>query len=158
MSRRATVVVLAVAAATILADLGTKVWAEAALADGVVDLGWVALRLAENPGVAFSLGAGAPTWAVSAVTGAAVVALAVMAMRGVLHPPAAAGLLLGGGLSNLIDRLGDGTVTDMIDLGWFPSFNVADIALNIGVGLVLLFGLFLHDDDPAHDPDELAAP
>lgn len=158
MSRRATVVVLAVAAATILADLGTKVWAEAALESGPVDFGWVALRLAENPGVAFSLGAGAPTWVVSVVTTVAVVALAVMAMRGVLHPPTAAGLLLGGGLGNLVDRLGDGTVTDMIDLGWFPSFNLADIALNVGVGLVLLFGLFFHEDEPAPDPDEITAP
>jgi len=162
VSRRATIVVLAVAAATIIADLGTKAWAEAALADGAVDFGWVALRLAENPGVAFSLGASAPTWLVSAITTAAVVALAVMAARGVLHPPAAAGLLLGGGLGNLIDRLGDSTVTDMIDLGWFPSFNVADIALNIGVGLVLLVGLFLHEDEdedePEHDADEVPAP
>lgn len=158
MSRRATIIVLAVAVGTIIADLGTKAWAEAALADGALDLGWVALRLAENPGVAFSLGAGAPTWLVSAITAAAVVALAVMAVRGVLHPPAAAGLLLGGGLGNLIDRLVDGTVTDMIDFGWFPSFNVADIALNVGVGLVLLVGLFLHEDEPAEDHDEIAAP
>lgn len=160
MSRRATIVVLAVAAGTIITDLGTKAWAEAALADGALDLGWVALRLAENPGVAFSLGASAPTWLVSAITSAAVVALAVMAVRGVLHPPAAAGLLLGGGLGNLIDRLGDGTVTDMIDLGWFPSFNVADVALNVGVGLVLLFGLFLHEgeDEAAADADEITAP
>ena len=144
MSRRATTILLVVAACTIAADLATKVWARAALAEGAVDLGWVALRLAENPGVAFSLGASAPAWVVSTVTTAAVVVLAVMAARGTLHPPAAAGLLLGGGLGNLIDRLQDGTVTDMIDLGWFPSFNVADIALNVGVGLVVLWGLFGH--------------
>ena len=150
MSRRALVVVLSVAVLTILADLGTKVWARAALADGALDLGWVALRLAENPGVAFSLGASAPAWVVSSVTTLAVVVLAVMAVRGTLHPPAAAGLLLGGGLGNLLDRLQDGTVTDMIDFGWFPSFNVADVALNVGVGLVLLWGLVHHDrDEPA---------
>ncbi len=149
MSRRAVAIVLAVAASTIVADLGTKAWARSALADGATDLGWVALRLAENPGVAFSLGASAPAWVVSTVTTLAVVVLAVMAMRGTLHPPAAAGLLLGGGLGNLVDRLQDGTVTDMIDFGWFPSFNVADIALNVGVGLVLLWGLFLHEDEPA---------
>ena len=147
MSRRALVVVLSVAGLTILADVVTKVWARDALADGAVDLGWVALRLAENPGVAFSLGADAPAWIVSTVTTLAVVVLAVMAVRGTLHPPAAAGFLLGGGLGNLLDRLQDGTVTDMIDFGWFPSFNVADIALNVGVGLVLLWGLFLHDHD-----------
>lgn len=149
MSRRATVVVLVVALATIAVDLGTKLWARAALADGAVDLGWVAFRLAENPGVAFSLGADAPAWLVMTVTSVAVAAIAVMAARGLLHPPAAAGLLLGGGLGNLLDRLASGTVTDMIDLGWFPSFNVADIALNIGVGLVLLWGLVLHDHDAA---------
>lgn len=156
MSRRATLVVLGVAVLTIVADLGSKAWARAALADGPVDLGWVALRLAENPGVAFSLGADAPAWVVSTVTTGAVVLIAVMAARGVLHPPAAAGLLLGGGLGNLIDRLASGTVTDMIDFGWFPSFNVADIALNVGVGLVLLWGLFLHnEEEPAADPDEV---
>lgn len=155
MSRRAATVVLVTALLTIVADLGTKVWARAALGDGAVDLGVVALRLAENPGVAFSLGADAPAWLVSTVTTGAVVVLAVMAMRGSLHPPAAAGLLLGGGLGNLVDRLHDGTVTDMIDLGWFPSFNVADVALNVGVGLVLLFGLFLHDPDGHDDEDGL---
>ena len=151
VSRRAIIVVLAVTAATIVADLGTKVWARSALDDGAVDLGWVALRLAENPGVAFSIGAGAPDGVVTAITLVAVLALAVMALRGALHPPAAAGLLLGGGLGNLLDRLGDGTVTDMIDLGWFPSFNVADIALNVGVALVLVVGLFLHPDEPADE-------
>ena len=160
MSRRAVVVVLAVAAATIVADLGSKVWARAALEDGAADFGWVALRLAENPGVAFSLGANMPPWVVMAVTTAAVVLLAVMAMRGTLHPPAAAGFLLGGGLGNLIDRLQDGTVTDMIDLGWFPSFNVADIALNVGVGLVLLWAL-LHgaedDESPETEADDPTA-
>jgi signal peptidase II len=157
VSRRASIVVLAVAAATIVADLGTKAWAERALADGAVDLGWVSLRLAQNPGVAFSIGAGAPAWVVLAVTTGAVVLLAVMAMRGVLRPPSAAGLLLGGGLGNLIDRFTKGTVTDMIDFGWFPSFNVADIALNVGVGLVLIVGLFLHDDEePAIDDEEPA--
>lgn len=149
MSRRALVTVVVVAVATIAADLGTKAWARTALADGPLDLGWITLRLAENPGVAFSLGADAPAGVVPAITTVAVLVLAVMAVRGVLHPPSAAGLLLGGGLANLVDRFGDGTVTDMLDLGWFPSFNVADIALNVGVGLVLLVGLFGH-----HDEDE----
>jgi signal peptidase II len=119
----------------------------------------VALRLARNPGVAFSLGADAPSWLVALVTGGAVVLIAVMALRGTLHPPTAGGLLLGGGLGNLLDRLGDGTVTDMIDFGWFPSFNVADMALNVGVGLVLLVGLFgTHPDDEPGEPGEPGEP
>lgn len=156
VQRRAVRVTLAVAAAVIAVDLATKLWARAALADGPVDLGWVALRLAENPGVAFSLGADAPAWVVIGLTSAATVAIGVMALRGVLHPPSAGGLLLGGGLGNLLDRLAGGTVTDMIDLGWFPSFNVADIALNVGVALVLLAGLLgdEHRADDEQDEDE----
>ncbi len=152
MSRRLRITLL-VAVVTIVADLGTKAWANGALADGPVDLGFVMLRLAQNPGVAFSLGANAPAWVVGAITTAATVLIGIMALRGVLHPPAAAGFLLGGGLGNLIDRLANGFVTDMIDLGWFPSFNVADIALNVGVGLVLVVGLFGKE----HPADQLDA-
>lgn len=147
MSRRAVLVVLGVAVATIVADLATKAWAEAALADAPVDLGWITLRLSQNTGVAFGLGAGAPTGTVTVVTTLATLLIAWMALRGVLYPPTAGGLLLGGGLGNLLDRIGDHAVTDMLDLGWFPSFNVADVALNIGVGLVLLAAL-LHREHP----------
>ena len=43
-------------------------------------------------------------------------------------------------------------MTDFLDLGWFPSFNLADVALNVGVVLVLVTGL-LHADD--EDGDEV---
>jgi signal peptidase II len=49
------------------------------------------------------------------------------------------GFIFGGGFSNYIDRIGDGLVTDFIDLGWWPSFNVADSFIVIGVvGLIVL--------------------
>ena len=54
------------------------------------------------------------------------------------------GLLIGGAAGNLIDRLfrGDawlnGAVVDFIDLQWFPIFNVADMAVNVGAGLLIL--------------------
>ena len=48
------------------------------------------------------------------------------------------GLILGGGIANILDRLIDGTVTDMIQVGTFPIFNVADICINIGVALILV--------------------
>jgi len=48
------------------------------------------------------------------------------------------GLILGGGIANVIDRAIDGLVTDMIQVGSFPIFNVADASINIGFGLLLM--------------------
>ncbi len=48
------------------------------------------------------------------------------------------GLMLGGGIANVLDRLMDGRVTDMIQVGRFPIFNIADVCINIGVAILLL--------------------
>lgn len=64
------------------------------------------------------------------------------------HPIAAAaiGLMLGGALGNLIDRIIHGRVTDFIDPQRFPAFNVADTAINIGIASILIgYFLFSHD-------------
>jgi signal peptidase II len=50
----------------------------------------------------------------------------------------AAGLLTGGALGNLADRLRDGAVTDFIDPPSWPAFNVADIAITLGVVVLLM--------------------
>ena len=52
-------------------------------------------------------------------------------------------LILGGGVSNLIDRLIRGCVVDFIDLKIWPSFNLADSVITIGVA-VLAFGMFMN--------------
>jgi signal peptidase II len=51
-------------------------------------------------------------------------------------------LLFVGVLGNLVDRLFLGFVTDIVDLGWFPVFNVADTCLTIGVIGLILYELF----------------
>src|SRR5437762_9373440 len=50
------------------------------------------------------------------------------------------GFLLGGALGNLFDRLTQGQVTDFLDFAFitFPVFNVADVCIDIGLGLILL--------------------
>lgn len=54
------------------------------------------------------------------------------------------GCLIGGAVGNLIDRLfrGDGwlqgSVVDFVDFQWFPIFNVADVAINVGAGALIL--------------------
>ena len=50
-------------------------------------------------------------------------------------------LVCGGGIGNVIDRAAYGYVVDMFDFGWFPVFNVADICICVGCGLILLYAL-----------------
>ena len=72
--------------------------------------------------------------------------------------PIAIGLMLGGALGNLIDRVRVGEVTDFIDFRWWPSFNVADSAISIGI-VTLLLGYILFSDRSPPEPDrEDAAP
>jgi len=49
------------------------------------------------------------------------------------------GLLLGGALGNIADRFDDGHVTDFIQIGWWPLFNIADSCITIGVIILLLW-------------------
>ena len=146
---------LAATAATLAADIATKVAAVRYLTDNPIPLGdFFTLRLVYNPGVAFGVGSSAPTGVIIVLTGAAVIALAVMAWRGGLHPPAPAGLVVGGGVANLVDRLTGGTVVDMFDLGWWPVFNLADVLLLTGVGLILLLTARHKPSPTTDDPNE----
>jgi signal peptidase II len=129
----------------VAADQLSKAWALATLDGGrVIDLvGTLRLRLTFNEGSAFGLGGGRTTL-VSLI--AVVVSLVVirLGVRASSRPWALGfGLVLGGALGNLVDRvIRDGTgllggrVVDFIDLQWWPVFNVADIAIVVGVGLL----------------------
>lgn len=52
------------------------------------------------------------------------------------------GLILGGSIGNLIDRIRFGAVTDFIDVGAWPVFNLADSAIDVGVVLLIIYILF----------------
>lgn len=135
-------VIAALAAAVVVADWMTKTVAAVVLDDRAIHLGSVVtLRLGHNPGVAFGLGNRLPAVVVLGVTAIVTVVAAVAAARGALEPPAAAGLVLGGAFANLGDRLIGGTVVDFFDLGWWPSFNLADVAITVGVVVMLLASL-----------------
>ena len=70
------------------------------------------------------------------LTGVAVAWMLVFFARsGARHPilPVALGLVIGGSLSNLLDRVRLGYVTDFLDLRWWPAFNLADSFIVIGV-------------------------
>ena len=109
-----------------------QVIASAALNDGPVHIAaGLSLRLGHNPGVAFGLGDELPPVAVVTLTAAVTVVLATL--RGALPSTVGGGLILGGAVGNLGDRLLGGRVVDFIDLTWWPSFNLADVFLTVGV-------------------------
>ena len=102
-------------------------------------IGPLSIHRVENSGIAFGLFTSA-TGVVIALTAVAVVWMLVyFARHGARHPviPAALGLLIGGSVSNLVDRVRLGHVTDFIDFGWWPAFNLADSFIVIGVAILL---------------------
>lgn len=139
-ARRA--VVLALAAVVAAVDLSLKAWAQTGLPAGGFEAGPVDLRLAYNPGVAFSLGAGAPAAADLAGTGLVTAGVAALVWMGAPTATrlrlAAFAAVLGGAVANLTDRAGDGVVTDYLHSGWWPTFNLADTAIVTGAILLVL--------------------
>jgi len=137
---------LTVAAVVVLADQLTKHWAVNALDDGrTIDLvGSLRFNLAFNKGMAFSQGTGLGP--LIAIVGLIVVVVLLVSVGRATSPlyPAAVGLVVGGAIGNLLDRLlrGDGWlrggVVDFIDLQWWPIFNIADIGVTVGGVLLLL--------------------
>ena len=128
----------ALVALIVAADATTKVIAVKALADDAIELGIIDLRLIYNDGIAFGVGDSFPPWLLLSVVGFLTVALAVAMWRGALPASIATGLVLGGAIGNVVDRAIGGSVVDMFDLGWWPAFNFADVAIVTGVGLMLL--------------------
>lgn len=108
----------------------------------------VQFQFVRNPGAAFSLGIGA-TWIFAAIALAVAVIIIVFARRiRSMAWAAVFGMLLGGTVGNLIDRLfrepgfGQGHVIDFIRLWGFPAiFNVADIAITFSVALLVILTL-----------------
>lgn len=139
---------MAVAALVVAVDQATKWLALDRLAGGrEVDLLWtLRLRLVFNRGSAFGLGSRfAPLIALVVVAVVVVVLLRGRHQLVGLLPMVAAGLVVGGAIGNLLDRiLRDGhgflggAVVDFIDLQWWPVFNVADSAICVGAVILAL--------------------
>lgn len=133
------------AATIVVADQLTKWWALRALDDNTIDLFWtLRLRLVFNTGAAFSLVQGlGPVLALGAVA-----IVVVLLWIGRVAPNRATaiafGLIAGGALGNLADRLfrsGEGflggAVVDFIDVQWWPVWNVADMAIVVGAAALV---------------------
>lgn len=113
--------------------------------------GYINLHYAENCGAAFGMLRNAPSWLRALVFGVAAlgasIVLTVMFVRGSGGRgfAAAVPLILSGAIGNLSDRVRHGFVVDFIQvdprLFEYPTFNVADIAIAVGVGLLLIDGM-----------------
>jgi signal peptidase II len=136
-----------VAALTVLIDQLTKIWAISALSGQprIAILGpFLGLRYLRNPGAALGIGYGY-TWVLTIVVVAVVIGIVRVSSKvGSKGWAWALGLLLGGAVGNLIDRLfrapgfGHGHVVDFIAYwNWFVG-NVADIAIVVAAGLVII--------------------
>jgi signal peptidase II len=142
----------ALAALVLAADQVAKAAIEANLVPGeqVGLLGPLGLTLAHNRGVAFGIagGAGSP---LVAVTLLALVVAAYLFARDPGRPGmwVATGLLAGGAVGNLVDRIRADQVTDFVELGPWPPFNLADVAITLGVVLLVL--LYLRESERAPD-------
>jgi signal peptidase II len=136
------------------ADQAIKAIVEASLTTGeqVEVLGPIGLTLSHNRGVAFGLagGAGAPLILVGL---AALGVVAYVFSRDPTRPGmwVAAGLLAGGAIGNLLDRIASDAVTDYIDIGSWPAFNLADVAITVGIVLLVLLFLREPEREPAGD-------
>jgi signal peptidase II len=155
------------AAAVVVADQASKAWVRASLVYGdrptpvIGDL--VRLLYSQNRGGIFGLFGDSATLLGLASLGVIGLIVLYMAREGVRSHwllTVALGLLLGGAIGNLIDRLSLGFVIDWVDMGigtwrWY-TFNVADAAISTSLLLFVLIGLFGEriaarlQDRPAH--------
>jgi signal peptidase II len=144
--------IVALAGAILVADQLTKWWALHGLRFGapvpIID-GLFSLTLVMNPGLAFGMLGGVPEslrWMVGLLSIGAVMVLALLAARllkgGGGWTRLALGLVFGGAVGNLIDRVRFGAVVDFLDFYWrgyhWPAFNVADSAITVGVTVLAI--------------------
>ncbi len=133
-----------IALLVVAADQLSKVWIRSNLHAGqsILELGFFRLTYVHNTGAAFGLfqGKSFPLTIIASIGIVAILACALFAYR--RYPildsklgKSALGLILGGTAGNLIDRLNPNLkgVTDFIDIGIWPAFNIADSAIVVGV-------------------------
>jgi len=146
---------LLVSAVIVVLDLWTKEIATQSLTlyRPVELTSWLNMTLAHNYGAAFSFLSDAGGWQRWLFTGLASVVTVILIVWLFRLPArekltaAALGLIIGGAVGNLVDRINHGYVVDFIDVfyrDWhWPAFNLADSAITGGVILLLIDGLFL---------------
>lgn len=141
-------VLLLVAGAVVVADQLTKqvVGRTLALGESVDIIGPFSIHHVQNSGIAFGLFASSTSIVIAITTLAVAAMLVFFARSGRRHPalPVGLGLVLGGSIANLVDRVRLGHVTDFLDFVAWPAFNLADTFIVFGVAI--LFGTLVLGD------------
>ncbi len=161
MTKRRLALFASTIAAVLAADQITKWLVRDAFAVGEshpIVAGVLWLTHVNNTGAAFGMFRG-QQWLLIAVAAIVLVAIAYVVYRfspESLLARTALAMVAAGTCGNLIDRVVFGAVTDFLDLGWFPVFNVADIFLDVGVALLVWWLLFSpeHHTADAAEPDQ----
>jgi signal peptidase II len=143
--RRAAIVMLA--AVVVAVDQVTKTWALHHTVTPRHVIWTLRLALTFNSGAAFGLGQGST----AVLVGGAIVLVVILVGFGrrasrsaTVGTSVAMGLLLGGAVGNLVDRLirhNHSSVIDFIDLRWWPVFNLADASITVGALLLVVAGV-----------------
>ncbi|MFA4044063.1 MAG: hypothetical protein HZRFUVUK_000846 [Candidatus Fervidibacterota bacterium] len=138
---------LVLALLTVFVDQVSKAWVCASLPLGserAIFGGLFYLKHVRNYGIAFGVASELGS-VLLLICIASLIVLLIFAGRLACGHPAGAfalGLVLGGGLGNMIDRVFRGSVVDFIDLRVWPVFNVADVAITVGMLCILVLSLF----------------
>jgi signal peptidase II len=149
-----------IALVVIIADLAVKRAVTSALGPGadrraswLVD-DTLGLEYVQNTGAAFGIMRGNPELlaAVSVFVGIGFVWLLLQELGGGPWPALSGGLIVGGGIGNLVERFGDGFVTDYIAVGPWPRFNLADSAITVAIAVFAV--ALLRDGRPEPDSGE----
>ncbi|MEG9250099.1 signal peptidase II [Arthrobacter sp. Soc17.1.1.1] len=124
-------------------DLAVKAIVELQLSRGqTIEGGLVDLRLHFNQGVAFSFGADLPPVVILLGTAILILGLSwfLLSTAGTLGRLGLVGgaMVLGGALGNFLDRLAGDGVVDYLHVGWFATFNLADVFITVGAALLIL--------------------
>ena len=152
---------LLVAALVFAVDQASKAAIRAWLAVGEhwpADFELIRIGHVENEGAAFGILQGAGPFLVVTTT-VAIVLIAMTMLRSESYSRPylyALALILGGAVGNLSDRIARGAVTDFIDPTHYPSFNIADSAIVIGVASIVLLTVFESSEDGRGDEGDEA--
>ncbi len=152
-NRRRDLVFTAIALLVVAADQLSKWWivSNLALGETLVDYGFFRIIRVQNTGAAFGIFQGHPlVFTIIDFVGIAVFLFMVLFMSrrwpflDRMWVRSGIGLVLGGTVGNLVDRLRVGHVTDFLDVKIWPTFNVADSAITVGVIILIFCIIFLY--------------